>query len=362
MQQRNQSEIVAERLKRQGLTDPLFNPGDETSYLQLFRKLQPMSPVHFTRPGDPPRLVHRTIYSDFGVSSSIREQGKLVKGRFQGGRIAYVLEEDLKLYATAFRKEMTRFGSIHQEILALIHESGGLSKDQLKEELPYRPGDIGKALEDFQKAFILYEQQTDTDWDTGWLDFAEEWFQIPKDPENRQQAMEEVILRFTEAMVFATESQMKSWSGWTGKQIGSLVKVLTEQGKLRRAEVHGWDQGVICEGDPILEDMPAGAIDAPLVPEMIWMLDKSDFLVRAELDELKKRYEGREVLQYLLVDGRFQGAVIGHWGFRDYDIEDIILELPEGEAEARREQAISAVRKVYDPEHHTILKYNGLPL
>ncbi|WP_410769688.1 DNA glycosylase AlkZ-like family protein [Fontibacillus sp. BL9] len=362
MQERNQGVTVAERLKRQGLTFPLIDRTDEVAYIELFRRLQPMSPVHFTRPGDPPRLIHRTIYPDFGVSSAIREQGKLVKGRFQGGRIAYVLEEDLKLYATAFRKEMTRFGTIHQEILALIHESGGLSKDQLKEELPYRPGDIGKALEEFQKAFILFEQQTDTDWDTGWLVFAEEWFQIPDDPESRTQAMEEVVLRFTQAMVFATESQIKSWSGWTGKQIASLVKGLVGQGKLKRAEVNGWGPGVMCEGDPVLEDSSVGESDAASVPKKIWVLDKSDFLVRAELDELKKRYEGREVLQYLLVDGMFQGAVIGHWGFRDYDIEDIVLDLPEEEAAARRDEAISAVREVCDSKHHAILKYNGLPL
>ncbi|MBQ4898628.1 winged helix DNA-binding domain-containing protein [Paenibacillus sp. Marseille-P2973] len=362
MENWKQGIILAERLKRQGLAHPLVSPGDEDAYKTLFRRLQPVAPVHFTRPGDPPRLVHRTVYPDFGVSSAIRERGELVKARFQGGRIAYVLEEDLKLYATAFKKEMTRSGNIHQEILALIQESGGLSKDQLKEELPYRAGDIGKALEELQKAFILYEQQTDTDWDTGWLDFAGEWFEIPGDPESRLQAMEEVVLRFTEAMVFATEAQMKSWSGWTGKQIRALVEGLVEQGRLIRTEVEGWGTGVICEGDPILTDRLAAGSDPSSVPKRIWMLDKSDFLVRTELDELKKRYEGREVLQYLLVDGVFQGAVTGHWGFKDYDIEDIILDLPEEEVAARRDEAISAVREVYDSKHHAILRYNGIPL
>ncbi len=362
MKQWKQDVILGERLKRQGLAYPLISPGDEDAYKALFRRLQPVSPVHFTRPGDPPRLVHRTIYPDFAVSSAIRERGELVKARFQGGRIAYVLEADLKLYATAFKKEMTRSGVIHQEILALIQESGGLSKDQLKEELPYRAGDIGKALEEFQKAFILYEQQTDTDWDTGWLDFAEEWFDIPKDPKSRLQAMEEVVLRFTEAMVFATEAQMKSWSGWTGKQVGTLVAGLLERGRLIRTEVEGWGTGLICEGDIILTDSLAVDDGLPSVPKRIWMLDKSDFLVRAELDELKKRYHGLEVLQYLLVDGVFQGAVTGHWGFKDYDIEDIVLDLPEEKAAARRDEAICAVREGYDSNHHAILRYNGVPL
>lgn len=226
--------IVNERLRCQGLLDPLVHPGDEAAYLELFRRLQPMAPVHNTRPGDPPRLVHRTAYPDFEMSGGLRERGALIKGRFQNGRIAYVLEEDLQLYATAFRKDMTRFGVIHDDILTMVREAGGMSKDQLKEELPYRAGDIGKALEEFQKAFVLYEQQTDGDWDTGWLDFAEEWFTIPTDEESRRAAMEEVILRFVHAMVFAIEAEIKIWSGWTGKMVGQIVNGLVEQGRLVR--------------------------------------------------------------------------------------------------------------------------------
>lgn len=351
--------IINERVRRQGLLDPLVHPGDEAAYLELFHRLQPMAPVHNTRPGDPPRLVHRTAYSDFEVSGSLRERGALIKGRFQNGRIAYVLEEDLQLYATAFRKDLTRFGAIHSDILRLVREAGGMSKDQLKEELPYKAGDIGKALEELQRAFVLYEQQTDRDWDTGWLDFAEEWFSIPTDEESRKAAMEKVILRFVHAMVFATEGWIKSWSGWTGKLIGQMVAGLVEQGKLVRGEVTGWGAGVMCREDAESAWVSARSEELPVT---VWMLDKSDFLVRAEMDELKKRYEGYEVLQYLLIDGLFQGVVLGHWGFRDYDIEDIVLNLPEEAIFARRDEVLSAVRKVYDPEVHRIVKYHGIAM
>lgn len=353
--------IIAERLKRQGLAEPLADAGDEAAYQECFRKLQPVAPIHFTRPGDPPSLVHRTVYPDYAMSSNLRERGQLVKARFQGGRIAYVLEEDLKLYATAFRKPMTRTGRIHEEIVALIRESGGMSKNLLKEELPYKSNEIGKALQDLQRAFVLYEQQTDTDWDTGWLDFAEEWFEVPDDPDSVSRAREEVVLRYTEAMVFTTESQLKSWADWTGKNIKEVLNGLMEQGRLISTEVDGLGAGYISADDPVLY-APASMVESRSVPSGIWMLDKSDFLVRAELDDLKKRYDGLEVLQYMLVDGLFSGAVLGHWGFGDYDIEDVIVELPEEEATARRDEALTAVRKFYNPANHTILKYNGMPI
>ena len=91
--------ILAKRLRRQRLTDPL--PSAD-SYLDLFRLLQPVSPVAFTRPGDPPRLMPRTRFDDGAEADRLRAQRRLVKGRFLGGNIGYVLAEDLALYARHF--------------------------------------------------------------------------------------------------------------------------------------------------------------------------------------------------------------------------------------------------------------------
>jgi hypothetical protein len=94
----------------------------------------------------------------------------------------------------------------------------------------------------------------------------------------------------------------------------------------------------------------------------VYMLDKSDILVRSYLSELKQQYKGLEVLQYLLIDGEFNGAVLGHWRIGPYDIEDIRVDLNTEEAEARKAEIIDAVRKVYSPERTAILNYNGQKL
>ncbi len=62
--------VLAERLRRQRLLEPVKTPQE---YAALFRLLQPVSPVYFTRPGDPPSLVHRTAFDDRDVSSGWRE-------------------------------------------------------------------------------------------------------------------------------------------------------------------------------------------------------------------------------------------------------------------------------------------------
>ena len=93
--------ILVERLRRQRLSDPLAHVD---GYVDLFRLLQPVSTVANARPGDPPRLVHRTRFDDSGLARRLRAGRVIVKGRFLGGGIGYVLADDLDLYANAFQR------------------------------------------------------------------------------------------------------------------------------------------------------------------------------------------------------------------------------------------------------------------
>jgi predicted transcriptional regulator len=344
-------DIICERLRRQGLMESILSSDDEEAYVELFRVLQPVAPVHFTRPGDPPRLVHRTCFNDYRLSHQLREKHRIIKGRFQGGRVGYVLQEDLERYAVAFRKPMSKFKPIHEDIMDLIKKSGGMSKEQLKEELYYPSGEITKALTTLQEAFLVYEDQTDTDWDTGWFDFTTEWFDFKEDQEHYNQAVYEVILNFIKAMVFASPQQIKDWSQMNLKTLKQVLLELQDAGKIVPVEVDGVEGYIRAEDESGLD--PAANVRS------MFMLDKSDFLVRADMSALKDRYKGHEVLQYLLIDGEFNGAVLGHWRIGPYDIDDILVDLDQEEANARKEEIIDAVREIYSPEKTAILKYNG---
>jgi hypothetical protein len=65
------------------------------------------------------------------------------------------------------------------------------------------------------------------------------------------------------------------------------------------------------------------------------------------------------VLQYLMIDGLLWGAVLGHWRFAPYDVEDIILELPARRRSALRDRILRIVREVYRSPRHEILRYAG---
>lgn len=345
--------MLGERLRRQGLLDPIGHSLDDLAYLNLFKNLQPVAPVHNTRPGDPPKLVHRTAFNDYDLSSRLRESHEIVKGRFCGGRVGYVLQEDLMEYAAVFQKPLSKSKPIYEEILSTLRQSGGLSKEQLKKELSHAPaGEISKALLAMQEAFILYEDQLDTDWDTGWFDFASEWFDITRDGVYEVQAIETVILRFIHVMTFATRDNMKSWSSLPTKTIQQTIASLMEKEKIIPAVIAEIGQGYTTAEDDF-------GLNPTIFPRGTFMLDKSDFLVRAHMDELKKKYHELEALQYLLIDGEFKGAVLGHWRIGPYDVDDIVLDLDAEQADARKNEILDAIRLIYSPKHHAILKYNG---
>ena len=51
-----------------------------------------------------------------------------------------------------------------------------------------------------------------------------------------------------------------------------------------------------------------------------------------------------EPLQYLLIDGEFHGASVGHFRNGPYDLNDIVCDLPD--AESRKDEIVEAVRAV----------------
>ena len=85
-------------------------------------------------PGLPPRLVHRVAFDDAELADRLRGWAELVKGRFWGGNIGYVLAGDLELYAAAFRKPLTRLNPLEERVLDVLWSTGPLTPRQLAEE------------------------------------------------------------------------------------------------------------------------------------------------------------------------------------------------------------------------------------
>jgi hypothetical protein len=330
----------------------LIRPAKTTAeYEKLFRLLQPVSPVAFTRPGEPPRLVHRAGFDDKAVTSDWRETRKIVKGRFLGGTIGYVFGDELELYANAFQRPLTRLNRNQGLILDTIIHAGPLTPRQIKEETGLLNKEIMPILHRLQQAFLVYEDQLDTDWERPWYGFSQEWPDISIAPENWEAAARKVLQRFIQSQVFVTEEQIKDWSGWLVKDIKHLLQLMLAKGDIKVCRINGLGEGWISAEEKTSK--------VSMSASTVFMLHKADPLVRANSSELKRRYTGLEVLQYLLIDSEFRGAVCGHWHIGPYDIKDIVVDLSLAERESRKAEILAEVAWGYQPPNHHILRYAG---
>jgi hypothetical protein len=340
--------VLAERMQRQRLTAPLQSAD---GYVELFRLLQPVSPIANTRPGDPPRLIPRARFDDGIEADRLRARRRIVKGRFWGGSIGYVLVEDLALYANVFRQPIPWLNEIQSTVWEAVQTTGPLTPRQLKEETGLLNKQIMPALHRLQRAFLVYEDQTDSDWERGWYDFASEWPDILLSEDQRQAAAAQVLLRFLQSHVFATFEQFKDWSQLSTRFLTGVLQEMEKASLIMPRAVPGLGEGWLCAGGSPLRP-------GELAPSA-FMLHNADALVRSHAGELKRRFGDYEVLQYLLIDGVFQGAVVGHWRIGPHDVSDIVLTLPATERVSRRAEILSVVAQQYHPPHSRILKYAG---
>ncbi len=86
--------------------------------------------------------------------------------------------------------------------------------------------------------------------------------------------------------------------------------------------------------------------------KFVYALHRNDFLVKSNEHILKENIlaltEGleydRDALQYLLIDGEFHGASVGHFRNGPYDLNDIVCDL--SDAQSRKDEIIKAISDV----------------
>lgn len=344
--------LLTLRLMRQGLIDPV----DEDRYEALFRAQQPVPTVYFCEPGTPPQLRDRVIFDDMELNRDLRDDHTIAKGRFAGGNIAYVYVDELMLYASVYRKPMAVWAEEEEAVYHCLGYMGPLYKDQIAEETGLKQSFVSKALTRLQRAFLVHSDHGDAYDEQLWHDFKSLWPEVDLDAVDKEQALQKILIRFIRNMVYTDETQAKDWSRLPGKDIRTAFEALSAQGVIRGIEVDGRGYWALNE------DMPLLSREYPPPPFKVCVAHRADYLVKAHESALKEQFPGLEILQYLLIDGRLQGAVAGHWRIGPHDVDDIAVTLPEEEKGLRRDEIIDAVAQYYRPPYSQILRYDGKPV
>lgn len=329
--------ITALRMERQHLT----RKAAEDEYLLLYRDLQPGLNVYWNGFGQPPELTFRADFDDREFNREHQEMRELVKLRLAGGNLGWIVGEDIELFAALYRKPLKPDENARR-ILDLIRQLGPLNIQQIKEETGLLVKAITPALHKLQEAFLLYEDQYDGEWDRSWCRFEEMFPEVDLERYTRPEALKTVLKRFAYRHVVFDELMAKSYYKLPAKEIRTAIAELLAEDVL--AETDG--------GYMLMEDE---AVLAGYVPEpmhFVYAMHRNDFLYKSNEHVLTEKFRrlhdaleyDHEPLQYLLIDGEFHGAVVGHFRNGPYDLNDVVCDLPD--AEERREEILQAVCRV----------------
>lgn len=317
-----QRKVIALRMQRQHLSKSV----DLQGYDALYRDLQPGLNLYWHGFGQPPELTFRADFDDIEYNRERLARRELVKGRFAGGNLGWIVAEDLPVFAAVYRKPITGFMSDEQQtIMTLIERMGPLNIQQIKEETGYLVKVITPALHRLQEAFLLYEDQFDGEWDRAWYRFEEMFPETDLNQYARSEALAILLQRFAYRTVFFDTKMAKSFFKVAEKELKAVCADLVEAGVLT-----GLEGGFLLTADiPVLADIPE---DAPMPP--VRAFHRNDFLVRAMEHDLKARFKplydalpyDHDPQYYVMVEGEFRALSVGHFRYGPYEIHDIVCD------------------------------------
>lgn len=332
------SKFLSLRMERQHL----LSKAEENEYINLYRDTQPGQNVYWHGFGEPPVLSFRAAFDDMEYNRSRQQSRELVKGRFAGGNLGWIMSGDMELFASLYRKPLLRPTPEQTEILTLIENAGPFNIQQLKEETGLLVKQITPVLHRLQEAFLIYEDQYDGEWDRGWYRFAEMFPEVNTERYSRVDALKILLQRFAYRTVWFDSAMARAFYRMPEKDIRLAAAELEAEGILVLRE-----SGYLLKDDALLLEKYE-----PQNMRFIRALHRNDFLYKIQEPSLKEMVRiltaglpyDCEPLQYLLIDGQIRGAAVGHFRYGPYDLNDIVCDLPE--AEDRREEILEAVLAV----------------
>ncbi len=332
------AKIISLRMERQCFV----NKADESEYINLYRDMQPGQNVYWNGFGEPPTLSFRTDFNDIEFNRQRQLKRELIKGRFSGGNLGWIVPEDMELFIGLYRKLLSKPTADQLTILELIENSGPFTIQQIKEETGLLVKQITPILHRLQEASLIYEDQYDGEWDRGWYRFGEMFPNVNQNRYTRHEALKIVLQRFAYRLVWFDTAMAKSFYKLPEKEIKLAVSDLVSEGVLVAS-----DNSFMLKSDAkLLESYEPKKIS------FVYALHRNDFLYKSHehalKDYAKRLTDGleydHEPLQYLLIDGEFHGASVGHFRNGPYDLNDIVCDLPN--AEERKSDIIDAIRAV----------------
>lgn len=326
--------LLSLRMARQGFTAPV----SRADYDALYRDLQPGRCVYWNGFGQPPTLAPRPDFDDLEYNRLRQRDHNLLKVR-AAGNLGWIDADDLPLFAALYQKPLDVMTPAQEKLLTLLHRTGPLNIQQIKEETGWLVKEITPILHRLQEAYLLYEDQYDGEWDREWYPIEEMFPALDSQKPERETALETLLGRFAFRMAAFTLDEARAFLRLPVREIRAALQRMT-------------GRGVLHEEDALFmlsEDVALLPETDPEIAPFVCLIHRNDPLYRACEPAIKAMIEpctadlpyDCEPLEYILMDGRFVGAVVGHFRNGPYDLNDVVGICP---LDSRREEILSLVR------------------
>lgn len=332
-----------------------LSKADESEYEKMFRSMSPVHTKYWIVPGSPPIIEHRKKINDYLLNSDNRKNRIIIKGRFQGGNIGYIYADELPLYMTAYKKEIRSLSENDELILNTIESEGPMNIGLLKEITGLLSKEITPCLHKMQKAFVLFEDQVDNEWDRSWYILEDEFEEAELDIYDQKSALAEIIKRFSYNNVMIDETMIRSFTKLRLKDINDAIKAMIEDHILIEIKTDD-KRGLILKEDLIkIKNCDSN------IPDDIYILDLNDYLIKSNEIYLKEEYSKKDykTLYYIMNKGYIIGAVYGNFRFGPDDLEDVRVDLSKTDREKYKSKIIEEILKVYGDEKVNVKRYCG---
>jgi len=350
--------ITALRMQRQYLAE---KKAGKEEYAQLFRDMSPVPVRYWSSPGDPPTISSRADFDDFEYNYKLRQNRDIVKGRFQNGSVGYVTFDEFELFIGLYKKGPGRLSRMQFDLLDLIEHEDGITIGGMKQATGWLVKNITPELHKLQEAFLIFEDQTDSEGDRMWFTMERVFPEIDTKKYTQLESLKTVLLRFAKLNVFFDASSARSFYKIPLNNIKEAADILVNSGGLIN-----YNGGYMLKSD--FEYLAGPGSDNLKLEKSVIVMHRNDFLVKSNENNeqqnprlLKNRFYHDKfgVLQYILIDGEFRGALCGNFKFGPAILEDIVLDLPDDEKSSRKEEILAAVYEHHDREASPLKKYCG---
>ena len=276
MKELSHENIVALRMERQHLN----KKASKDEYDALYRDTQPGQNVYWNGFGDPPSLTYRADFNDIEYNRGRQKERKLIKGRFCGGNLGWIVKEDLELFACAFIKPLLKPTERQSAFLELIEHEGPMNIQQMKESTGMLVKEITQVLHCLQEAFLIYEDQNDGEWDRGWYKFTEMFPDVNLMKYSRIDALKILIKRFSYRNAIFDVNMAKSFYKLPMKEIKAAIESLVAENIL----LESGGEYLLKDDFDLLQSYSGE------IPRAVYAMHRNDFLVKTNEHILKERY------------------------------------------------------------------------